>query len=513
MNNFVKIFDTTLRDGEQAPGCSMNEEEKVKVALQLEKLGVDIIEAGFPIASEGDFNSVKLIANQIKNCEVAGLCRANLKDIDRAWDAIKQAVNPRIHTFIATSDIHLDYKLKKTKDEVLEIIGQSVRHAAKYTSNVEFSCEDATRSNIDFLCSAISVAIQSGATTINIPDTVGYTIPSEFAKMISSIREGVAGIDKVTISVHCHNDLGLAVANSLAAIHEGARQVECTINGLGERAGNASLEEIVMALKVRNDLNPFDTAINTKNIYPCSKLVSSVTGVNVQPNKAIVGANAFAHEAGIHQDGVLKQRNTYEIMEAEEVGIPSNYIVLGKHSGRHAFRDRLNEFGYSLSNDKFEIAFKKFKELCDKKKYVFDEDIEALINEEFVRSGNYYQLISLYCSSGTDEKPSAKLSLSIDGKEVNVNEFGDGPIDSVFRSICKAVELNPKLNSYNVASVTSGMDAQAEVSVIINESSHTARGKGSSTDVIVASAKAFINALNNLRWRKLHPKIASPKGI
>ena len=513
MNNFVKIFDTTLRDGEQAPGCSMNEEEKVKVALQLEKLGVDIIEAGFPIASEGDFNSVKLIANQIKNCEVAGLCRANLKDIDRAWDAIKQAVNPRIHTFIATSDIHLDYKLKKTKDEVLEIIGQSVRHAAKYTSNVEFSCEDATRSDIDFLCSAISVAIQSGATTINIPDTVGYTIPSEFAKMISSIREGVAGIDKVTISVHCHNDLGLAVANSLAAIHEGARQVECTINGLGERAGNASLEEIVMALKVRNDLNPFDTAINTKNIYPCSKLVSSVTGVNVQPNKAIVGANAFAHEAGIHQDGGLKQRNTYEIMEAEEVGIPSNYIVLGKHSGRHAFRDRLNEFGYSLSSDKFEIAFKKFKELCDKKKYVFDEDIEALINEEFVRSGNYYQLISLYCSSGTDEKPSAKLSLSIDGKEVNVNEFGDGPIDSVFRSICKAVELNPKLNSYNVASVTSGMDAQAEVSVIINESSHTARGKGSSTDVIVASAKAFINALNNLRWRKLHPKIASPKGI
>ena len=513
MNNFVKIFDTTLRDGEQAPGCSMNEEEKVKVDLQLEKLGVDIIEAGFPIASEGDFNSVKLIANQIKNCEVAGLCRANLKDIDRAWDAIKQAVNPRIHTFIATSDIHLDYKLKKTKDEVLEIIGQSVRHAAKYTSNVEFSCEDATRSDIDFLCSAISVAIQSGATTINIPDTVGYTIPSEFGKMISSIRDGVAGIDKVTISVHCHNDLGLAVANSLAAIHEGARQVECTINGLGERAGNASLEEIVMALKVRNDLNPFDTAINTKNIYPCSKLVSSVTGVNVQPNKAIVGANAFAHEAGIHQDGVLKQRNTYEIMEAEEVGIPSNYIVLGKHSGRHAFRDRLNEFGYSLSSDKFEIAFKKFKELCDKKKYVFDEDIEALINEEFVRSGNYYQLISLYCSSGTDEKPSAKLSLSIDGKEVNVNEFGDGPIDSVFRSICKAVELNPKLNSYNVASVTSGMDAQAEVSVIINESSHTARGKGSSTDVIVASAKAFINALNNLRWRKLHPKIASPKGI
>jgi|TARA_B100000131_G_scaffold313468_1_gene348886 2-isopropylmalate synthase len=513
MNNFVKIFDTTLRDGEQAPGCSMNEEEKVKVALQLEKLGVDIIEAGFPIASEGDFNSVKLIAEKIKNCEVAGLSRANFKDIDRAWEAVKNAKNPRIHTFIATSDIHLKYKLKKTKEEVLEIIGQSVRHASKYTSNVEFSCEDATRSNVDFLCSAISIAIQSGATTINIPDTVGYTIPSEFSKMIKQIKSGVDGIDNITLSVHCHNDLGLAVANSLAAVHEGVRQVECTINGLGERAGNASLEEIVMALKVRNDLNPFETGINTKNIYPCSKLVSSVTGVNVQPNKAIVGANAFAHEAGIHQDGVLKQRDTYEIMEASEVGIPSNYIVLGKHSGRHAFKDRLNEFGYKLAEDKFEIAFNKFKELCDKKKYVFDEDIEALINEEFVRSGDYYKLISLACSSGTNEKPKAKLSLSIDGEEIEVEESGDGPIDSVFKSICKSVQLSPKLDSYNVASVTGGMDAQAEVSVIILDDGHTARGKGSSTDVIVASAKAFINALNNLRWRKMHPKVASPKGI
>tara|TARA_B100000242_G_scaffold153755_1_gene109854 strand:+ start:6487 stop:8028 length:1542 start_codon:yes stop_codon:yes gene_type:complete len=513
MGNFVKIFDTTLRDGEQAPGCSMNEEEKVKVALQLEKLGVDVIEAGFPIASEGDFNSVKLIAEQIKDCEVAGLSRANIKDIDRAWEAIKNAKNPRIHTFIATSDIHLKYKLKKTKDEVLEIIGQSVRHASKYTSNVEFSCEDATRSDLDFLCSAISVAIQSGATTINIPDTVGYTVPSEFSKIIKYIKNGTEEIDKIILSVHCHNDLGLAVANSLTAIHEGVRQIECTINGLGERAGNASLEEIVMALKVRNDLNPYITGINTKNIYPCSKLVSTVTGVNVQPNKAIVGANAFAHEAGIHQDGVLKQRNTYEIMEASEVGIPSNHIVLGKHSGRHAFKDRLNDFGYKLSEDKFEIAFIKFKELCDKKKYVFDEDIEALINEEFVRSGDFYKLNSLACSSGTDEKPTAKLSLNIDGQIIVVEESGDGPIDSVFQSICKAAGITPKLDSYNVASVTGGMDAQAEVSVIIKEDNHTARGKGSSTDVIVASAKAFINALNNLRWRKLHPKIVSPKGI
>ena len=369
------------------------------------------------------------------------------------------------------------------------------------------------RSDLDFLCSAISVAIQSGATTINIPDTVGYTVPSEFSKIIKYIKNGTEEIDKIILSVHCHNDLGLAVANSLTAIHEGVRQIECTINGLGERAGNASLEEIVMALKVRNDLNPYKTGINTKNIYPCSKLVSTVTGVNVQPNKAIVGANAFAHEAGIHQDGVLKQRNTYEIMEASEVGIPSNHIVLGKHSGRHAFKDRLNDFGYKLSEDKFEIAFVKFIELCDKKKYVFDEDIEALINEEFVRSGDFYKLNSLACSSGTDEKPKAKLSLNIDGQIIVVEESGDGPIDSVFQSICKAAGITPKLDSYNVASVTGGMDAQAEVSVIIKEDNHTARGKGSSTDVIVASAKAFINALNNLRWRKLHPKIVSPKGI
>lgn len=513
MSNFVKIFDTTLRDGEQAPGCSMNEEEKIKVALQLEKLGVNIIEAGFPIASEGDFNSVKMIANQIKDCEVAGLSRANIKDIDRAWDAVKNAKNPRIHTFIATSDIHLKYKLKKTQDEVLDIIQKSVAHAAKYTSNVEFSCEDATRSSVDFLCKSISTAIKAGATTINIPDTVGYTVPSEFSRMISEIKNGVDNIEKTTISVHCHNDLGLAVANSLAAIHAGARQVECTINGLGERAGNASLEEIVMALKVRNDLNPFVTKVDSRQIYTSSKLVSSVTGVNVQPNKAIVGANAFAHEAGIHQDGVLKQRDTYEIMEASEVGIPSNYIVLGKHSGRHAFKDRLTEFGYKLDDEKFEIAFIKFKELCDKKKYVFDEDIEALINEEFVRSGDYYKLVSLRCSSGTENDPSAELTLLADEESITISESGDGPIDSVFRAICKAVGVDPKLDSYNVASVTGGMDAQAEVSVIIKDADLTARGKGASTDVIVASAKAFINALNNLRWRKLHPKIASPKGI
>lgn len=513
MSNLIKIFDTTLRDGEQAPGCSMNENEKLKVALNLEKLGVNIIEAGFPIASDGDFNSVKLIAKNIKDCEVAGLSRANLKDIDRAWEAIKDAANPRIHTFIATSNIHLKYKLKKTKEEVLSIIKSSVSHSAKYTNNVEFSCEDATRTDLDFLYESIKVAIKAGATTINIPDTVGYSVPSEFGGIIKKLYENVDEVSRVTLSIHCHNDLGLAVANSLAAIHEGARQVECTINGLGERAGNASLEELVMALKVRNDLNPFVTKLDTKQIYPCSKLVSSVTGVSVQPNKAIVGANAFAHEAGIHQDGVLKQSTTYEIMDPSEVGIPSNHIVLGKHSGRHAFKDRLNQFGYELSDEDFQIAFVKFKELCDKKKYIFDEDIFSLINEEFMRLSDFYQLESVECSSGTEVKPRATIVVSVDGELVKAEESGAGPMDSVFKAISKVVGITPILDSYSVASVTEGMDAQAEVSVSIKHDDFFARGKGANTDVIVASAKAFINALNNLRWRKNHPKIASTKGV
>jgi 2-isopropylmalate synthase len=513
MSNLIKIFDTTLRDGEQAPGCSMNENEKLKVALNLEKLGVNIIEAGFPIASEGDFNSVKLIAKNIKDCEVAGLSRANLKDIDRAWEAIKDAANPRIHTFIATSNIHLKYKLKKTKEEVLSIIKTSVSHSAKYTNNVEFSCEDATRTDLDFLYQSIKVAIKAGATTINIPDTVGYSVPSEFGGIIKKLYQNVDEVSSVTLSVHCHNDLGLAVANSLAAIHEGARQVECTINGLGERAGNASLEELVMALKVRNDLNPFITKLDTKQIYPCSKLVSSVTGVSVQPNKAIVGANAFAHEAGIHQDGVLKQSTTYEIMDPSEVGIPSNHIVLGKHSGRHAFKDRLNQFGYELSDENFQIAFVKFKELCDKKKYIFDEDIFSLINEEFMRLSDFYQLESVECSSGTEVKPRATIVVNVDGELIEAEESGAGPMDSVFKAISKVVGITPILDSYSVASVTEGMDAQAEVSVSIKHDDFFARGKGANTDVIVASAKAFINALNNLRWRKNHPKIASTKGV
>jgi 2-isopropylmalate synthase len=512
-SNIVKIFDTTLRDGEQAPGCGMTAEEKLRVAHQLEKLGVDIIEAGFPISSEGDFQSVKIIAEKIRGCEIAGLCRANFVDIDRGWEAIKGAESPRIHTFIATSDIHLQHKLKKTRDEVLEIISTAVKHAKRYTDNVEFSCEDATRTGLDYLCRAVDIAIRAGATTINIPDTVGYTVPEEFAYVIRTLKEKVPGLDNLTLSVHCHNDLGLAVANSIAAMKEGARQVECTINGLGERAGNASLEEIVMALKVRNDRNPFKTRITTEQIYPTSRLVSQVTGVNVQPNKAIVGANAFAHEAGIHQDGVLKEKSTYEIMTPEEVGIPSNKIVLGKHSGRHGFRKRLEEFGYFLNDKDFETAFKQFKDLSDKKKYVFDEDIEALISDEFIRSSDFFKIISINFSSGTDMRPVATVKLLIDGEEVTVSEYGSGPVDAVYKAISKATGVTPNLQSYVVAAITGGTDAQGEVTVRVEEDGIFSQGQGANTDVVVASAKAYVNALNKLRWRKEHPRRATTTGV
>lgn len=512
-NDYINIFDTTLRDGEQAPGCGMTAEEKLRVAYQLEKLGVDIIEAGFPISSEEDFLSVKTIAEKIKDCQVAGLCRANFKDIDRGWEAVKYAASPRIHTFIATSDIHLKHKLKKSREEVLEMISGAVKHAKNYTDNVEFSCEDATRTDMDYLCKAVDIAVKSGATTINIPDTVGYTTPEEFAYIIKTLKEKVPGLDGVILSVHCHNDLGLAVANSLAAINEGARQVECTINGLGERAGNASLEEIVMALKTRNDIHPYSTGVNTENIFPTSRLVSQVTGVNVQPNKAIVGANAFAHEAGIHQDGVLKHRTTYEIMLPEEVGIPSNKIVLGKHSGRHAFKNRLEEYGYFLSDENLQIAFKKFKDLADKKKYVFDEDIEALINEEFLRSSNYYKLLTVNFAGGTGMFPTATVKLDIDGKEVVASETGGGPVDAIYKAIKKATGEQPILENYSVTSITGGTDAQGEVSVRVTDEGIVSQGHGSDTDIVVASAKAYLNALNKLRWRREHPKISNTKGI
>ncbi len=512
-SDVVKIFDTTLRDGEQAPGCGMTPEEKLRVAYQLEKLGVDIIEAGFPISSEGDFNSVKLIAQKIRGCEIAGLCRANYNDIDRGWEAVKHGEAPRIHTFIATSDIHLKHKLKKSKDEVIELISGAVKHARNYTENVEFSCEDATRTDLDYLCKAVEIAVKAGASTINIPDTVGYTVPDEFTYIIRTLKERVPGLDNVTLSVHCHNDLGLAVANSLAAVKEGARQVECTINGLGERAGNASLEEIVMGLKVRHDHNPYSTRVVTEQIYPTSRIVSQVTGINVQPNKAIVGANAFAHEAGIHQDGVLKERITYEIMSPEEVGIPSNKIVLGKHSGRHAFKTRLEEYGYYLEGEAFENAFVKFKDLADKKKYVFDEDIEALISEEFVRSSDFYKLISANYAGGSDMLPVSTIKLLIDGEEITVSESGDGPVDAAYRAVSKATGLSPTLEHYIVASITEGIDAQGEVSVRVEDDGTITQGQGASTDIVVASIKAYINALNKLRWRKEHPKRASSRGI
>lgn len=512
--DYVHIFDTTLRDGEQAPGCSMTSAEKLRVARQLERLGVDIIEAGFPISSEEDFRSVKKIAQEIKGCQIAGLCRANFRDIDRGWEAVRHSESPRIHTFIATSDIHLRHKLRKTRDEVLEMISAAVKHARSYTDNVEFSCEDATRTDIGYLCRAVDTAVRAGAATINIPDTVGYTIPEEFAEIIRSLVKNVPNLDRAVLSVHCHNDLGLAVANSHAAISEGARQVECTVNGLGERAGNASLEEIVMGLRVRNDKKPYSFGVNTAQIYPTSRLVSQVTGVNVQPNKAVVGANAFAHEAGIHQDGVLKESITYEIMTPQEVGIPSNSIVLGKHSGRHAFRDRLEEYGYFLEKDVFESSFEKFKALADKKKYVFDEDVEALINQEFLRSSDHYVFRSASYSGGTDVSPEATVTITAGGEETTVSETGAGPVDAIFRAVKKAAGLDPKLENFSVSSITGGTDAQGEVTVRISDDGTVSQGQGLDTDISVASAKAFVNALNRLRWRKEHPRRKPPfKGI
>ncbi len=502
--DYVKIFDTTLRDGEQAPGCGMTASQKLRVAYQLERLGVDVIEAGFPVSSGEDFISVREIAEKIRGCEIAALCRASKHDIDRGWEAVKNAENPRIHTFIATSDIHLKHKLGKSREEVARIASESVEYASRFTSNVEFSCEDATRTDIDYLCRVVSLAIESGASTINIPDTVGYTVPEEFSEIIRTLRQRVDGLDGIILSVHCHNDLGLAVANSLAAIANGARQVECTINGLGERAGNASLEEIVMAIRVRGDKNPWKTGICTEQIYSTSRVVSQTTGVAVQPNKAVVGANAFAHEAGIHQAGVLNDRITYEIMKPEDVGISSNSIVLGKHSGRHAFRDRLNEFGYDLDESQFEEAFKKFKDLADKKKYVFDEDIEALISEEFMGSSDYYELLDVEFTGGSCVVPGATVRLLAGGKKISASERGGGPVDAAYKAIKKATGEYPRLETYRISSITGGTDAQGEVTVRITDEKAGvfSRGRGSDTDIIVASAKAFVNALNRLKLRR-----------
>jgi len=498
----VLIFDTTLRDGEQSPGFSMNVGEKLRIAEQLRKLRVDVIEAGFPIASKGDFEAVKAVAKTIKGPQIAGLARTENADIDRAWEAVKFSERPRIHTFIATSDIHLRYKLKKSREEVLKDVVRAVKRARRYTDNVEFSAEDATRSDTEYLIKVASAAIEAGATTINIPDTVGYTTPNEYYKLIKTIREEVRGIDDVIISVHCHDDLGLSTSNSLTAVLAGARQVECTVNGIGERAGNTALEEVVMSLKTRRDIFGIDTNIAADQIYPTSRLLTQITGIMVQPNKAIVGGNAFAHEAGIHQDGVLKKKITYEIMTPESIGIPSNILVLGKHSGRHAFRERLKALGYDLASDQIEVAFHAFKALADKKKEVFDEDIEAIIADEVIEIPEKYSLVSLNVVSGSEAIPTATVQLKRDGQLLRDAGFGDGPVDATYKTIAKMVGTKSKLLKYSVQAITGGTEAQGEVTVSLEEDGRSVVGRGAHTDIIMASAKAYINALNKLEHFK-----------
>jgi 2-isopropylmalate synthase len=502
MGEFIKILDTTLRDGEQSPGATMNVAEKVRIAEQLEKLNVDIIEAGFPISSEGDFQAVRAIARTIKRSTVAALARANPKDIDRAWEAVKGAKFPCLHTFISTSNIHLKHQLKKSKEEVIRIAAQSVARARRHTPNIEFSAMDATRSDVEFLIAIFEAAIRAGATTINIPDTVGYAIPSEFGELIRTIREKVRGVEKITLSVHCHNDLGLAVANSVAAVQNGARQVECTINGIGERAGNTSLEEVVMALRTRNDLLHFQTRLNSKHIFTTSRLVSKITGMVVQPNKAVVGANAFAHQSGIHQNGVLKEKLTYEIMTPESVGITKSSIVLGKLSGRHAFKERLKDLGYRLSDSDLERAFSRFKQLADKKRDIFDEDIESIVVEEILRMPRRFKLVYINVVAGNVTVPTATVQMEVDGKLLQEAGFGDGPVDATFKTIKKITRTKSKLLQFAINAITSGTEAQGEVTVRLEEKGNTVIGQGADTDVIVASAKAYINALNKIEFKK-----------
>lgn len=505
MPDRVIIFDTTLRDGEQSPGASMNEGEKLRIALQLERLGVDVIEAGFPAASQGEFEAVKLVASRIKNAQVCALARTSKEDIDKAWAAIKDAVNPRIHTFIATSDIHMQYKLRMTKEEVIKTAVEAVKYAKKFTDNVEFSSEDGTRSDRDFLCKVFEAVIDAGATTINLPDTVGYILPDEYYELIKYVREHTPNMHKVVLSVHCHNDLGLATANTLAGLRAGARQAEVTINGIGERAGNTSLEEVVMCIYTHKDRLGLTTGINTKFIYPTSRLVSMITGIVVQPNKAIVGANAFAHEAGIHQDGVLKHKLTYEIIEPETVGLDKSRLVLGKHSGRHAFKKKLEEMGYELSDDELNRLFEKFKELADKRKEIQDEDIEALVAEEILRVPDIYQLEYLNVVSGTGTVPTATVKLKIKDKVVQGAGFGVGPIDATYNVIATLTKTKSRLLRFSVNSITGGMDAQGEVTVRLQEDDMVALGKGADPDIIVASAKAYINGLNRLEYMKSNP--------
>lgn len=494
----VKIFDTTLRDGEQSAGINLNVEEKLRVARQLAKLNVDVIEAGFAIASPGDFAGVQAIARELKGVTVCSLSRAVKADIDRAWEALQDAESPLIHTFIATSDIHMRYKLQKEPDQVVEMAVAAVKHAKKYCSNVEFSAEDATRSDWDFLCRIFGEVIKAGATVINIPDTVGYAIPSEFGRMIRYIKEHTPGIEKTLVSVHCHNDLGQAVANSLVAVENGADQVECTINGLGERAGNAALEEIVMALKTRAQHFQAETRIATEQIHRSSTLVSALTGKPVQHNKAVVGSNAFSHEAGIHQDGILKNRMTYEIMTPESVGLSQSQLVLGKHSGRHAVKNRVEDLGYTLSEAEVDRTYQRFIELADKKKEVTDSDLEALVRSEFAAIQDLFDLDYLHVSTGNSTIPTATIRLRKEEQLIQEAACGDGPIDAIYNAIDRITGFQVKLDEYQIKAVTSGQDALGEVVVKVRENGHAYVGRGLSTDIIEASTLAYLHAVNKV---------------
>ncbi|MEO8145138.1 MAG: 2-isopropylmalate synthase [Betaproteobacteria bacterium] len=495
------IFDTTMRDGEQSPGASMTKDEKLRIARQLERMKVDVIEAGFPASSHGDFEAVSAVAKIIKDSTVAGLCRANDKDVQRGIDALKGAKSWRIHTFLATSPLHMKMKLRMTPDQVFEQAKLSVRYAKNACPDVEFSPEDASRSEPDFLCRVIEAVIKEGATTINIPDTVGYAVPEQFGEMIRNLRTKIPNSDKAVWSVHCHNDLGMAVANSLAAVRiGGARQIECTVNGLGERAGNTSLEEVVMALRTRKDYFGLETRIDTTQIVPASRLVSQITGFVVQPNKAVVGANAFAHASGIHQDGVIKARETYEIMTAEDVGWSANKIVLGKLSGRTAFRQRLKELGIELDNEEgYNKAFQRFKDLADKKSEIFDEDIHALVSQEAGISNNeVWSLVSMSQGSGTTDKPHASVVLMHKDKQINSEAKGDGPVDATFKAIESVAKSGAELLLFSVNAVTQGTESQGEVTVRLSKGGRIVNGVGADTDIVVASAKAYIGALNKL---------------
>ena len=498
----VIIFDTTLRDGEQSPGFSMNTMEKLEMARQLARLQVDVIEAGFPISSDDDFEATRQVAKQVGTLDdppsICGLSRVGLGDIDRCWEAVKYAKKPRIHTFVATSDIHLKYKLRKSRAEVLKASVEAVRHARAYCEDVEFSPEDASRSDFDYMCDVLSAVIEAGARTINIPDTVGYAIPKEWGERIARIRSSVQGIDKAVLSVHCHNDLGQAVANSLTGVMNGARQIECTINGIGERAGNASLEEIVMALRTRKDFFGIETRVKTEEIFKASRLLSHITGIHVQPNKAIVGENAFAHEAGIHQDGVLKEKLTYEIMRPEDIGRPSNKLVLGKHSGRHALAARLKDLGFALAGPELDRAYKAFKGLADRKKEVYDEDLMAIVTDEATQTVAGYEIEYLHVISGTGVVPSATIKLKKEGQVFQDSGVGDGPVDAVLAAIDAITGLKGRLQDYSLRAATSGKDAIGEVSMKVDFDGTVVSGKGSSTDVIEASARAYLSALNRL---------------